>query len=228
MWAYFSDWGGCGCDCRTRLWPRGPCWQLIGHGSGESHNSCGGTFRLRNCGTTRPRGVACTDSNIFQHIPTYSNIFQHIPPVKVRLLGICPKMGYPLNPWNSMVYHHFSTSRLLFWGMSQWATPLDHCSTLFLEDAVNSTPPSFSRTKFSADRNLDFLTPLKKKKKTDTHTQTNSIKWRLCGWPPLSSLNRLTCIILVVEDRLVLLIIEPQTKMGHHVTGRVASKSRTK
>ena len=59
-----------------------------GHASGESHNSCGRTFRLRNCGTTRPRGVACMDSNIFQHIP----------PVKVRLLGICPKMGYPGTP----------------------------------------------------------------------------------------------------------------------------------
>ena len=190
----------------------------------------------------------------FQHIPTYSTC-QSSPTAR-----ICPKMGYPLNPWNPMVYHHFSTSRLLFWGMSQWATPLDHCSTLFLapEDTVISTPPSFSSTKSDRRSQLGLLDPKKKK-----HTQMamgqyllipflvgwtsiyklfwcspgvqgfdtlpNSIKLKLCAWPPLSSLNRFKCIILpvtgippmVVEDRLVLLIIEPQTKMGHCVTGRV-------
>ena len=150
--------GGCGCDCRTRLWPRGP---------DNSERPCFGWIPQQLWRHVSPSqlwkdAAARSGMHGFQHIPTYSTC-QSSPTAR-----ICPKMGYPLNPWNPMVYHHFSTSRLLFWGMSQWATPLDHCSTLFLapEDTVISTPPSFSSTKSDRRSQLGLLDPLKK----NTHT----------------------------------------------------------
>lgn len=74
--------GGCGCDCRTRLWPRGP------------DNS----ERPRFGWIPQQLWRHVSPSQLWNDAAARSGMhgFQHIPPVKVRLrLGFVRKWGTP-------------------------------------------------------------------------------------------------------------------------------------